>query len=680
MHAGAAIGHYHADRRSPTEAKEKPNVSSRIVRNSVVLVVLAVFGLAVLWTFMVEGNPTPAYTYSQLLADAKDGKVTSVTQDGTKLSVKLNGEDQPKSVTVASPDLNYRAEVCQAAGSSGPADCGGINYSFVEASAAGQWLGLLVTALLPVLLIGAFIFFMMRQAQGTNNQAMSFGKSRARMFLGNKTVVTFNDVAGVDEAKQELTEVVEFLKYPEKFNSLGARIPRGVLLVGPPGTGKTLLARAVAGEAGVPFFSISGSEFVEMFVGVGASRVRDLFEQAKRNSPCIVFVDEIDAVGRQRGAGLGGSHDEREQTLNQILVEMDGFDTNTNVIVVAATNRPDVLDPALLRPGRFDRQVVLDRPDIKGRREILNVHIKGKPLDKTVDLEALARRSPGFSGADLANLVNEAAILAARRNKKSVGNSEFNEAVDRVIAGPERRSRIISEEEKEIIAYHEGGHAVVQRVLPKCDPVTKVTIVSRGMALGYTMSLPSEDRYLHSKTEFEDKIAGMLAGNVAETLVFGDTTTGSSNDIEKATALARAMVTQYGMSEKLGPLAFGKKEEMVFLGREISEQRNYSDEIASQIDSEVRLIIENAFERAKEALTSHREVLDNLAALLVEKETIESDEFEALFAGHPPRTGTGPTPRRIRDEAEEEAEPATDVVTDGDGVKPRRRGPAPQPA
>ncbi len=655
-------------------------MSSRIVRNSVVLVVLAVFGLAVLWTFMVEGNQAPAYTYSQLLADASKGNVDSVTQDGTKLSVKLKTLDQPKSVTVASPDLNYRAEVCQAAGATDPAGCGNINYSFVEASAAGQWLGLLVTALLPVLLIGAFIFFMMRQAQGTNNQAMSFGKSRARMFLGNKTVVTFNDVAGVDEAKQELTEVVEFLKYPEKFNSLGARIPRGVLLVGPPGTGKTLLARAVAGEAGVPFFSISGSEFVEMFVGVGASRVRDLFEQAKRNSPCIVFVDEIDAVGRQRGAGLGGSHDEREQTLNQILVEMDGFDTNTNVIVVAATNRPDVLDPALLRPGRFDRQVVLDRPDIKGRREILNVHIKGKPLDKTVDLEALARRSPGFSGADLANLVNEAAILAARRNKKSVGNAEFNEAVDRVIAGPERRSRIISEEEKEIIAYHEGGHAVVQRVLPKCDPVTKVTIVSRGMALGYTMSLPSEDRYLHSKTEFEDKIAGMLAGNVAETLVFGDTTTGSSNDIEKATALARAMVTQYGMSDKLGPLAFGKKEEMVFLGREISEQRNYSDEIASQIDSEVRLIIENAFERAKEALTSHREVLDNLAALLVEKETIESDEFEALFAGHPPRAAASPTMRRIRDEAEEEAEQGTDVVTEGDAVKPRRRGQAPQPA
>jgi cell division protease FtsH len=539
--------------------------------------------------------------------------------------------------------------------------------------------GLLITALLPVLLIGGFIFFMMRQAQGTNNQAMSFGKSRARMCLGNKTVVTFNDVAGVDEAKQELTEVVEFLKYPEKFNSLGARIPRGVLLVGPPGTGKTLLARAVAGEAGVPFFSISGSEFVEMFVGVGASRVRDLFEQAKRNSPCIVFVDEIDAVGRQRGAGLGGSHDEREQTLNQILVEMDGFDTNTNVIVVAATNRPDVLDPALLRPGRFDRQVVLDRPDIRGRREILGVHIKGKPLDKTVDLEALARRSPGFSGADLANLVNEAAILAARRNKKSVGMSEFNEAIDRVIAGPERRSRLITDEEKEIIAYHEGGHAVVQRVLPKCDPVTKVTIVSRGMALGYTMSLPQEDRYLHSKTEFEDKIAGMLGGNVSEQLVFGDTTTGSSNDLEKATNLARSMVTQYGMSEKLGPLTFGKKEEMIFLGREISEQRNYSDEVAAKIDAEVREIIDRAYDRAKDALTAHRAVLDKLAEVLIEKETIEADEFEALFEGVLPPRGTAKPASEGETPAEAEPQPAGDGEAEGEAPH-RRRGPAPQPA
>jgi cell division protease FtsH len=648
-------------------------LSSRLIRNSVVLVVLAVFGVALLWTYVVESPATKAYTYHQLLEDAKAGKITSVEQDGTRLSVVKDGEkDKPLAVVVPSEFVNVNAEVCQAAGSTDLGNCP-IDYSAVEESAAGQWLGLLITAFLPVLLIGGFIFFMMRQAQGTNNQAMSFGKSRARMFLGNKTVVTFNDVAGVDEAKQELTEVVEFLKYPEKFNSLGARIPRGVLLVGPPGTGKTLLARAVAGEAGVPFFSISGSEFVEMFVGVGASRVRDLFEQAKRNSPCIVFVDEIDAVGRQRGAGLGGSHDEREQTLNQILVEMDGFDTNTNVIVVAATNRPDVLDPALLRPGRFDRQVVLDRPDIKGRREILNVHIKGKPLDKTVDLDELARRTPGFSGADLANLVNEAAILAARHNKKSVAPSDFNEAIDRVVAGPERRSRLITPEEKTIIAYHEGGHAVVQRVLPKCDPVSKVTIVSRGMALGYTMSLPSEDRYLHSKSEFEDKLAGMLGGHVAEEIVFGDTTTGASNDIEKATGLARAMVTQYGMSDKLGPLTFGKKDEMIFLGREISEQRNYSDEVAAKIDAEVREIIDRAYQRAKEALTAQREVLDRLAALLIEKETIESEEFESLFAGVlPPRGTSGPTPRRV-------GEVETPELPTPEPPK-RRRKPAPQPA
>jgi cell division protease FtsH len=637
-------------------------------------VVLAVFGVALLWTYLVPGNQTVAYTYTDLLKAAGQGTVTSVVQDGTRLTVLLKGETDPKTVVVPSSYVNVREDICAAAGAANPASCT-IDYSAVEESAAGQWLGILITAFLPVLLIGGFIFFMMRQAQGTNNQAMSFGKSRARMFLGNKTVITFNDVAGVDEAKQELTEVVEFLKYPEKFNQLGARIPRGVLLVGPPGTGKTLLARAVAGEAGVPFFSISGSEFVEMFVGVGASRVRDLFEQAKRNSPCIVFVDEIDAVGRQRGAGLGGSHDEREQTLNQILVEMDGFDTNTNVIVVAATNRPDVLDPALLRPGRFDRQVVLDRPDIKGRREILNVHIKGKPLDKTVDLDELARRTPGFSGADIANLVNEAAILAARHNKKSVGMGDFNEATDRVVAGPERRSRLISPEEKTIIAYHEGGHAVVQRVLPKCDPVTKVTIVSRGMALGYTMSLPTEDRYLHSKSEFEDKIAGMLAGHVSEELVFGDTTTGASNDIERATGLARAMVTQYGMSEKLGPLSFGKKDEMIFLGREISEQRNYSDEVAAKIDAEVREIIDRAYARAKEALVTQRGVLDKLADLLIEKETIEGDEFEALFAGVlPPRGTAGPTPRRA---GEVEAGADAPVVA----PRPKRRGkPAPQPA
>jgi cell division protease FtsH len=407
------------------------------------------------------------------------------------------------------------------------------------------------------------------------------------------------------------------------------------------------MARAVAGEAGVPFFSISGSEFVEMFVGVGASRVRDLFDQAKRNSPCIVFVDEIDAVGRQRGAGLGGSHDEREQTLNQILVEMDGFDTNTNVIVVAATNRPDVLDPALLRPGRFDRQVILDRPDMKGRTAILRVHSKGKPIDKTVAIEDLARQSPGFSGADLANLMNEAAILAARRNRKSIMMNDFEEALERIVAGPERKSRVISEAEKLIIAYHEGGHAVVQRILPKCDPVTKVTIISRGMALGYTMALPTEDRYLQSKSEFEDKIAGLLAGNVAERLVFGDTTTGSSNDIEKATDLSRRMVTEFGMSDRLGPLSFGKRDELVFLGREIGEQRNYSDEIAKQIDEEVRAIIDRAYERASQVLETHRDRLEALAQKLIAEETVDSTSFETLFSDLPPKEDLhGLPPRR----------------------------------
>jgi cell division protease FtsH len=449
-----------------------------------------------------------------------------------------------------------------------------------------------------------------------------------------------------------------------------------VLLVGPPGTGKTLLARAVAGEAGVPFFSISGSEFVEMFVGVGASRVRDLFDQAKRNSPCIVFVDEIDAVGRQRGAGLGGSHDEREQTLNQILVEMDGFDTNTNVIVVAATNRPDVLDPALLRPGRFDRQVILDRPDMKGRTAILRVHTKGKPLDKGVTIDDLARQSPGFSGADLANLVNEAAILAARRNRKVIGMSEFEEALERIVAGPERKSRVISDAEKLIIAYHEGGHAVVQRILPKCDPVNKVTIISRGMALGYTMALPTEDRYLQSKSEFEDKIAGLLGGNVSERLVFGDTTTGSSNDIEKATDLARRMVTEFGMSDRLGPLSFGKRDELVFLGREIGEQRNYSDEIAKQIDEEVRAIVDRAYDRATQVLETHRDRLDALAQKLIAEETVDGDAFESLFSDLPPKEDLhGLPPRRH--------EPPAPEAPAELGPKPQpkpKSSPAPNPA
>jgi cell division protease FtsH len=609
-------------------------LNPKFFRNGIVMLVLVVGTAALLFTWIQSSTPSTPVGYSKFLADVQAGDVTEVVQQGETLTVTADGR-APYTVVVPSVLINVLEDMQDAAARGNKTLSADVFTA--EPAPDTSWLGLLLTGLLPLLVIGGFIFFMMRQAQGTNNQALSFGKSRARMFLGNKTVVTFNDVAGVDEAKTELQEVVEFLKYPEKFNSLGARIPRGVLLVGPPGTGKTLMARAVAGEAGVPFFSISGSEFVEMFVGVGASRVRDLFDQAKRNSPCIVFVDEIDAVGRQRGAGLGGSHDEREQTLNQILVEMDGFDTNTNVIVVAATNRPDVLDPALLRPGRFDRQVILDRPDMRGRTEILKVHTKGKPLDKGVEVEGVARQSPGFSGADLANLVNEAAILAARRNKKVIGMSEFQEALERIVAGPERRSRVISDAEKAIIAYHEGGHAVVQRILPKCDPVAKVTIISRGMALGYTMALPTEDRYLQSKTEFEDKIAGLLGGNVAERLIFGDTTTGSSNDIEKATTLARRMVTEFGMSDKLGPLSFGKRDELVFLGREIGEQRNYSDEVAKTIDEEVRVIIDKAFERATEVLTVHRDKLTALAEKLVAEETVDSDQFEALFSDLPPK-------------------------------------------
>lgn len=492
------------------------------------------------------------------------------------------------------------------------------------------WLGAL-GGLLPFLLLGGLLIFMMRQAQGSNNQAMSFGKSRARMFMGNKQTVTFADVAGVEEAKQELQEIVEFLKYPEKFVALGARIPKGLLLVGPPGTGKTLISRAVAGEAGVPFFSISGSEFVEMFVGVGASRVRDLFDQAKRHSPCIVFVDEIDAVGRQRGAGLGGSHDEREQTLNQILVEMDGFDTNTNVIVIAATNRPDILDPALLRPGRFDRQVVLDRPDIRGRIAILQVHAKGKPLDTNISLETLAKQTPGFSGADLSNLLNEAAILAARRNKRRIDMNELEEAIDRVIAGPARKSRIISEREKAITAYHEVGHALVARVLPNTDPVHKVSIVARGQAGGFTMLLPTEDRYLWSKAQFEDMLAYALGGHVAELIIFGEVTTGASNDIERVTKIARSMVTEYGMSGRVGPMALGHKEELVFLGRDFGEQRNYSEQTAREVDEEVRRIIQEAFDKAYDILLQNKTRLIMISERLIKEETLEGRLFESLF-------------------------------------------------
>ena len=509
-----------------------------------------------------------------------------------------------------------------------------------------NWSGIIL-AILPLILLGAFFYFIMRQAQGAGNQAFSFGKSRARMFTGDRPTVTFGDVAGNDEAKQELQEVVEFLKEPEKFATLGARIPRGVLLVGPPGTGKTLMAKAVSGEAGVPFFSISGSEFVEMFVGVGASRVRDLFEQAKKNAPCIIFVDEIDAVGRHRGAGLGGSHDEREQTLNQILVEMDGFDTDTNIIIIAATNRPDILDPALLRPGRFDRRVTMDTPDIRGRRAILDVHVRGKPLAADVDLDVIAKQTPGFAGADIENLVNEPAILAARRNRRSISTDELQEAIERVIAGPERRSRLITPKEKEVVAYHEAGHAVAMHFLPNHDPVHKVTIVPRGMAGGYTMSLPDEETMVMTNAKFRDQLVALLGGRVAEEIRFGDVTTGASNDLERVTQLARSMVTQWGMSEKLGPIRYGTREELVFLGRQYSEHRNYSDKVAQEIDAAIHQLVEEAHQRCRDLLLQHWDKMTLVSDQLMQVETLNSAEFEALMRGEQPPgpVGKPPTPK-----------------------------------
>jgi cell division protease FtsH len=514
----------------------------------------------------------------------------------------------------------------------------------IEVEAPSVWSGALggfLVYLLPLLLMLGVFWFIFRQAQGSNNAAMSFGKSRARMFSGEHPTVTFQDVAGVEESKQELSEIVEFLKEPQKFIQLGARIPKGVLLVGPPGTGKTLLAKAVSGEAGVPFFSISGSEFVEMFVGVGASRVRDLFEQAKRHSPCIIFVDEIDAVGRQRGAGLGGSHDEREQTLNQMLVEMDGFDTDTNVIIIAATNRPDILDPALLRPGRFDRRVTLDRPDMKGREAILKVHVKGKPLEPAVDLGTLARGTPGFVGADLENMVNEGAILAARRNKKSIGQPELEEAIERVVMGPERKSRLISDEEKRIIAYHEAGHAVAMNATPEADPVQKITIVGRGQAGGLTWYRPDDDRLLTSRKKMTAALVGLLGGRVAEEIVFDDITSGAASDIERVTQMARTMVTRLGMSSEMGPMIYGQKEEMIFLGREISEQRDYSEAVAVKIDVEVRKIVDDAYKVTRKLLTKYRKELDAVAQKLLEVESLTREEFEKIFPPpSPKKSGT----------------------------------------
>jgi cell division protease FtsH len=597
-------------------------------RGSLVIVLLLVAVVALL-LMSQRGQDTTQKPLSEVARQIREGNVAEIQVEGDRLSVEFKDGTKIKSLKESGTSLLEQLEIL------------GVTQELledvgqIEVVSPVDWWALLSSGgtILMLLAFVVGIYFLMRQFQGANSQALSFGKSRARMYTGDQPSVTFEDVAGIEEAKEELHEVVEFLKEPEKFVQLGARIPKGVLLVGAPGTGKTLLAKAVSGEAGVPFFSISGSEFVEMFVGVGASRVRDLFDQAKRHSPCIVFLDEIDAVGRHRGAGLGGSHDEREQTLNQILVEMDGFDTDTNVIIMAATNRPDILDPALLRPGRFDRRVVLDRPDIKGREAILQVHVRGKPVSDGVDLRIVAKSTPGFVGADIENLVNEAAILAARRNKKIIDMDEFQESIERVIAGPERKSRLMSEEEKRILAYHEAGHALVTHVLPKCDPVHKVSIIARGMSLGYTMALPDEDRRLMGKAKFRDDLASMLGGRATEELVFEDVTTGAASDLERVTEMARAMVTRYGMSDKLGPMTFGQKEELVFLGKEIGEQRDYSDAVAQEIDEEVRGIVHEAYERAKDVLIRHKEQLDRIAERLMEAETLEAEEFVALFEG-----------------------------------------------
>ncbi len=567
-------------------------------------------------------------TVQSFTNDLVNGRVAAVVMNttGQKLEVTTTAKTEggePQRYEVGYPEDGATAALLQ--------------YYGVELSpehpGSPWWTNLIY--ILPILLVIGFWFFIMNQMQGGGSKVMSFGKSRARRVAPDSPKVTFKDVAGVDEAVEELHEIKEFLENPKKFQQLGARIPKGVLLYGPPGTGKTLLARAVAGEAGVPFFSISGSDFVEMFVGVGASRVRDLFEQGKKNAPCIIFIDEIDAVGRHRGAGLGGGHDEREQTLNQLLVEMDGFEMKDNIILIAATNRPDILDPALLRPGRFDRQIVVDRPDRAGRKTILEVHSRGKPISKEIDLDALAAQTPGFTGADLANLVNEAALLAARAGKKVIEMQELEEGIMRVLAGPEKKSRLISDKEKAITAYHEMGHALVGHFLPNTDPVHKVSIVSRGQALGFTLSLPTEDKFLTTKAELMDTLAMTLGGRAAEEVVFNEVTTGAANDIEKATTIAKQMIMRYGMSDELGPRALGHNQAQPFLGREFSQESDYSNEVARQIDEEIRRIIEEAHQRAQDLLVERREQLDRIAAILIQRETLERVEFEALLDGVP---------------------------------------------
>ena len=606
------------------------------MRNSVVYVLIVIALGAILYSVRAQSEPKTELTISEVANQITRGNVEKIVIAEDDLTIHFRPGAAYELATTLKESASTAPEQFATLGVSEQARAS-VKW---EVQRPGDWGNImaLLSYTLPAVFVIGFIYFILRQAQGTNNQALSFGKSKARMISGDQPTVTFDDVAGVDEAKEELYEVVEFLQEPEKFIGLGARIPKGILLVGSPGTGKTLLAKAVSGEAGVPFFSISGSEFVEMFVGVGASRVRDLFEQAKKHSPCIVFVDEIDAVGRQRGAGLGGSHDEREQTLNQILVEMDGFDTDTNVIIVAATNRPDILDPALLRPGRFDRRVVLDRPDLLGREAIFKVHVRGKPLAPDVQLDVLAKSTPGFVGADIENTVNEAAIFAARNNQKSISMRDMESAIERVVLGPERKSRILTERERKITAYHEAGHGVVSRAQPEGEPVRKITIIPRGIAAGLTWYLTTdEDQRLATKSKLKARLAAMLGGRAAEELAFdkGEVTTGASNDLEQVTSVARQMVTRWGMSDKLGPMAFGKKEELVFLGREIGEQRDFSEAVAEEIDSEVRNLVNDAHQLAGKLLKKHRDKLDEVANYLLEHETLELEQFEALWNGEP---------------------------------------------
>jgi len=621
-------------------------------------IVLIVAAVVVIYQSMNKQEAKTRLNFGALMKEVEEGNVKSLTIYPKNTGEGYLNNGRRYVVNLPADQQVYMERVL------GKVD----SVTVEQPSFSDVWVSGLFYLLITGLLIVGFWVFVMRQSQNTGNQALSFGRSRARRLPETSPKVTFDDVAGVEEAKAELIEVVEFLKNPRKFQALGARIPKGVLLLGPPGCGKTLLARAIAGEAGVPFFHMSGSEFVEMFVGVGASRVRDLFEQAKANRPCIIFIDEIDAVGRQRFAGLGGGHDEREQTLNQLLVEMDGFEPNSRVVLIAATNRPDVLDPALLRPGRFDRRIQVDNPDLKGRMAILKVHLKGKPLADDLDLEVLGRRTPGFSGADLANLANEAALLAARRDKDKVAMAELEDSVERVVAGPERKSRIISESERKILAHHEVGHAVLAELLPKADPVHKVSILQRGLALGYTLQLPAEDRYIMSRSELLDRITVFLGGRVSEELTFQEISTGATDDLKKATDIARHMVTDFGMSEVLGPVSLGRKYEQPFLGRDIMEDRNYSEQVASAIDKEVSTIIEDCYERAKSLLTEHADEVRAVVTVLLKKETLAGEEIRAIMRGEE-LPAVAPS---------EEA--AAERVIPAESAKPPIAGEQPQPA